>query len=240
MIKNSWGPVTQLSFMPKLFPLNCYLIENEDGITLIDACMPFVAKGIHEAIESTGKPLTRILLTHAHEDHLGAVPFLKTKYPQAKIGISGREAAILRGDRSLLPHEPQTPLKGGVPKKALFVPDFLISDNDRIDSLIAVSSPGHSPGHLAFLETISNTLIAGDAFQAKGGFAVSGHLKWKFPFPALATWHAPTAIDSARKLLELNSSVLLVGHGPALIQPARTVQLAIDEAQRRLDGRKSR
>ncbi|WP_239617544.1 MBL fold metallo-hydrolase [Cohnella mopanensis] len=239
MRKTTWGTVTQLIFMPRLFPLNCYLVEEEDGITLIDACMPFVAKGIHKAIQATGKPLARILITHAHEDHIGAVPYLKEKYPHARIGMSSREAAILSGNRSLLPHEPQTPLKGGLPKKALFAPDFLIEDNDRVASLIAVSSPGHSPGHLAFLEPGSQTLIAGDAFQTKGGFAVSGHVKWAFPFPALATWHAPTAIETAKKLLLLNPTVLVVGHGPALIQPSVSIKRAIADAQLRVNGGKA-
>ncbi|MCD9023130.1 MBL fold metallo-hydrolase [Cohnella silvisoli] len=239
MVKTTWGPVTQLNFLPRLFPMNCYLIEEDDGITLIDACMPFVAKGILTAIEATGKPLSRILLTHAHDDHIGAVPFLKQKFPDVQIGISRRDASILKGDRSLLSQEAQTPIKGAIPKKALFSPDFLIDDNDRIGSLVAVASPGHTPGHFAFLETTSNTLIAGDAFQTKGGLAVSGHMKWSFPFPAMATWHTPTAIESARKLLNLNPSVLVVGHGYALHQPADAIDRAINEAEKQLSRRKS-
>ncbi|WP_373232849.1 MBL fold metallo-hydrolase [Cohnella sp.] len=239
MNKTSWGPVTQLIFMPKLFPLNCYLIEDDSGVTLIDTCMHFVAKGIFAAIQATEKPLTRILLTHAHDDHIGAIPFLKEKFPQVKIGISRRDAAILKGDHTLLPHEAQTPLKGGIPKKALFSPDFLIEDQDRIGSLVAIASPGHTPGHLAYLETTSNTLIAGDAFQTQGGLAVSGHMKWKFPFPAFATWHTPTAITSAQRLLELNPAVLVVGHGPALLLPSSSISLAISEAREHLNRRKS-
>ncbi|BBI34840.1 MBL fold metallo-hydrolase [Cohnella abietis] len=240
MNKTTLGPLTQLIFMPRLFPLNCYLIEDEQGITLIDACMPFLAKGIHEAIKATGKPLTRILLTHVHGDHIGAVPYLKEKYPSAQIGISSRDAAILNGDHSLLPHEAQTPIKGDLPKKAPFAPDFLIEDNDQIGSIIAVASPGHTPGHFAYLEQISNTLIAGDAFQSKGGFAVSGTLKWAFPFPAMATWHAPTAIASAKKLMSLKPSALVVGHGPALLQPVNMMKHAIDEAEQRIIRRSNR
>jgi glyoxylase-like metal-dependent hydrolase (beta-lactamase superfamily II) len=240
MNKTTWGPVTQLIFMPKIFPFNCYLVEEDEGITLIDACMPFVAKSIYSAIQTTGKPLRRILLTHAHDDHIGAVPFLKEKFPEAKIGISRRDAAILNGDHSLLPNEAQTPLKGGIPKKALFTPDFLIEDQERIGSFVAIASPGHTPGHLAYLETTSNTLIAGDAFQTRGGLAVSGHMKWKFPFPAMATWHTPTAVASAKKLLDLNAEVLVVGHGPALLRPAAPLSRAISEAEQRLNRRKSR
>src|SRR5690606_21840696 len=156
------------------------------------------AKGIHTAINATGKPLKRILLTHTHEDHIGAIPYLKQRFPHVKIGMSAREEAILQGDHSVLPHEAQTPLKGGMPKKPFFSPDFLIEDNDQIGSLIAIATPGHSPGHLSYLDTTTQTLFAGDSFQTKGGIAVSGHMKWTFPFPAMATWHTPTAIASAR------------------------------------------
>ncbi|WP_372635873.1 MBL fold metallo-hydrolase [Cohnella sp.] len=237
MKTTTWGNVSQLIFMPRLFPLNAYLVEEENGVTLIDACMPFVAKRIRSAIESTGKPLARILLTHAHEDHIGAVPYLKTAYPDAQIGISRRDAALLRGDRSLLPGEAQTPIKGGVPKRAPFEPDFLFEDGERIGSLVAIATPGHTPGHFSFLETGSKALIAGDAFQTKGGFAVSGRLQWAFPFPAMATWHAPTAIESARKVLELRPNVLAVGHGPALLQPAAAIEQAIKAAESAAAGR---
>lgn len=239
MNTTTWGPVTQLTFLPKLFPLNCYLVEDEDSVTLIDACMPFTAKKIYSAILATGKPLTRILITHAHDDHIGAVPYLKDKFPNVRIGISRRDSSILMGDHSLMPNEAQTKLKGGLPKKPPFTPDFLIDDNERIGSLVAIASPGHTPGHFAFLETISNTLIAGDAFSSKGGLVVSGHLNWSFPFPAMATWHSPTAIASARKLLELNPTVLVVGHGPALIQPQPSIHHAITKAEQRTNRRKS-
>jgi len=238
MNTTTWGRVAQLRFLPKWFPLNCFLIEEDDGLTLIDACMPFTAKGILSVIQAKGKPLKRIVLTHAHEDHIGAVPFLMKFFPEARIGISRRDAALLKGDRTLHPDEAQAPPKGGIPKKAPFEPDFLFDDGERIGSLLAVASPGHTPGHFCFLETGSRTLIAGDAFQTKGGLAVSGHLKWKFPFPAMATWHAPTAIASAQALLGLQPDVLAVGHGPALLRPATEMQRAIEAAQSAIERRK--
>jgi glyoxylase-like metal-dependent hydrolase (beta-lactamase superfamily II) len=231
MKTTEWGHVSHLQFMPKFFPMSCYLVEEDDGLTLIDACMPSMAKSIAATIEQTGKPLSRILLTHAHADHIGAVPALKLKYPNAKIGISRRDAILLKGDRSLLQNEAQSPIRGGVPKKAPFEPDFLLQDGDRVGSLVAISTPGHTPGHMAYLESRTNTLIAGDAFQTKGGLAVSGHMKLIFPFPALATWNTPTAIESARKLAALQPARLAVGHGAALDNPVPAMNAAIAAAE---------
>ncbi|MFC5471702.1 MBL fold metallo-hydrolase [Cohnella suwonensis] len=239
MLKHSWGKTTQLQFLPKLFPINCYLVEEDDGLTLIDAGMPFAAKGIEEAIRATGKPLVRMLLTHAHDDHIGAVPYLKERHPEARVGISRRDESLLRGDLSLLPGEAQTPIKGSVPKKTPFQADFLFGDGDVIGSLRAIATPGHTPGHFAFYEPEGRVLIGGDAFQSKGGFAVSGTIKWKFPFPALATWHAATAIESAVRVRELDPAVLLVGHGPAVEQPADAIDRAVRKAEKSLKERKT-
>lgn len=63
--------IFQLTFLPRLFPVNCYLVDEPDGLTLIDAALPYSAKGILKAAETIGKPITRILLTHAHQDHVG-------------------------------------------------------------------------------------------------------------------------------------------------------------------------
>lgn len=71
--------VYQLTFLPRFFPVNCYLIEEDEELTLIDAALPYSAKGILKAAEDLGKPITRILLTHAHEDHVGALDALKTE-----------------------------------------------------------------------------------------------------------------------------------------------------------------
>jgi glyoxylase-like metal-dependent hydrolase (beta-lactamase superfamily II) len=71
-----YGTVYQLTFLPRAFPINCYLVEEDTELTLIDAGMPFSSKGILKAAEKIGKPITRIVLTHGHEDHVGALALL--------------------------------------------------------------------------------------------------------------------------------------------------------------------
>lgn len=226
--------VHQLSFMPRLFPVNAYFAEERDGLTLIDAALPYSAQAILAAAARIGKPITRILLTHAHGDHIGALDRLKAALPEAEVLISARDARLLAGDRTLDPGETPSPVRGGVPKPGAVRtrPDTLLTDGDRVGSLLAVATPGHTPGSMSFLDTRTSALIAGDALQVRGGFAVSGHMQPLFPFPAMATWSPAEALRSAKRLLGLEPTLLAVGHGRMLAEPRAAMTAAIQAAER--------
>lgn len=227
----------QITFMPTLFPVNCYLVEEDDGLTLIDAAVPFSVQGILRAAKEIGKPIQKILLTHAHSDHYGALDGLKKVLTDVPVYIAQREAALLAGSRSLEPGEPETPIKGGVPKTGQIKskPDVLLKDGDRVGSLLVISSPGHTPGSISFFDTRDASLIVGDAFQVRGGVAVSGQVKPFFPFPAWATWSKQMALESARRLRSFNPSILAVGHGNLAENPTAIMDDAIIEAAKRLE-----
>ncbi|WP_407270933.1 MBL fold metallo-hydrolase [Radiobacillus sp. PE A8.2] len=226
--------VHQVSFFPRFFPVNCYLIEEEAGLTLIDAAMPFSTKKILQVAAAIGKPITRIVLTHAHGDHVGALDELKALHPDAPVYISDRDARLLAGDRSLDAAENDFPIRGGVPKHVKTKPDLLIKDGDQIGSLLAIATPGHTPGSMSFLDTRNEALIVGDAMQTKGGIAVSGQMKLTFPFPALATWNKYEAVKSVRRLLEFKPSQLAVGHGKMIDSPIKSMETAIEKAETKL------
>ena len=226
--------IYQLAFMPRLFPVNCYFVEEEDSLTLIDAAMPYSANTILKAARKMGKPITRIVLTHAHNDHIGALDTLKQMLPDAIVYISERDSRLIDGDLTLDPDEPQTPIRGGVPKEIKTRADVLLQDGDRIGSLLAIAAPGHTPGSMAFLDTRNKILLAGDAFQTRSGLAVSGQLRPWFPFPAMATWNKIKALESARKLRSCQPALLAVGHGELLKQPCMALDQAIAEAERTL------
>ncbi|NGM84070.1 MBL fold metallo-hydrolase [Paenibacillus sp. 7124] len=230
--RDSW--MLQLTWMPRLFPVNCYLVEEDKDLTLIDAGMPFSLNGILSTVQSLGKPLARIVLTHAHGDHVGALDALKKQLPEAELYISERDSALLRGDSSLRPGEPPTPVRGGVPKNITSVPDHLLHDGDQIGSLTAILTPGHTPGSMSFLDRRSGTVFAGDAFQTFRGAAVSGTVIPLFPFPAMATWNKEAALESAIKIAQLKPSLLAVGHGNLLKQPGERLSAAIAKAEAEL------
>ncbi|MFC5987266.1 MBL fold metallo-hydrolase [Marinicrinis lubricantis] len=224
----------QLSFMPRLFPVNCYLVEEQEELTLIDAALPYSSKAILKTAREIGKPITRIVLTHAHDDHIGALDRLKEELPDAKVFISRRDSKLLQGDTALEPEEPQKPIKGGVPKRVKTRPDVLLSDGDAVGSLKAVACPGHTPGSMAFYDERSGCLIVGDAFQTRGGIAVSGKMKAMFPFPAMATWDPAASVRSAKKLAKRAPALLAVGHGAVLMNPLAQMEQAITEAEQAL------
>ncbi|MCA1030905.1 MBL fold metallo-hydrolase [Bacillus timonensis] len=222
----------QLTFLPNTFPVNCYLLEEGNELTLIDAALPYSHKPIISFAEKLEKPITKIVITHAHDDHLGALDVIKQTYPNAIVYISKRDKKLLKGDKSLEQHEPQTSIKGGVPKKVKTVPDILLEEGDEVGSLVAYSSPGHTPGSMSFFDKRTRALVVGDALQTRGGVAVAGKMKWSFPFPALATWNRQVALESAIKLKELSPTLLAVGHGNVIVNPINQMDIAIREAER--------
>ncbi|MBV7506626.1 MBL fold metallo-hydrolase [Bacillus sp. sid0103] len=232
MIKN--GYLYQVTFMASVFPVNCYLVEEEDGLTLIDAALGFCTKGILKAAKTIGKPITKIVLTHAHEDHVGALDSLKEWLPEVPVYISNRDHRLMNGDRSLDSHEAQTPIKGGVPKKLKTRANILLKEGDLIGSLTAIETPGHTPGSMSFLDLRTKALIAGDALQTRGGMAVAGDIIPWFPFPAFGTWSKETALTSARKLIGYQPAVLAVGHGEMVMNPVNEMEQAIRHLERKL------
>ncbi len=209
--------------------VNCYLVVEEDGITVVDTGLPGTAQRIVRAANEAGGEIRRIALTHAHGDHVGSVEKLHEEVPTAEVLISGRDVRFLRGDKSIDPDEPQSKPRGSYPKVDI-EPTRLLSPGDRVGSLEVVASPGHTPGHVAYLDTRDRTLIAGDAFQTLGGIAVSGKIRPLFPFPGMATWDKPTAVASARQLRALDPSRLAVGHGRVIESPAAEMDRAIADA----------
>jgi glyoxylase-like metal-dependent hydrolase (beta-lactamase superfamily II) len=222
----------QLSFLPTIFPANCYLIEEENELTLIDCALPYSHKAILQTAQKIGKPITRIVLTHAHSDHIGSLDTLKESLPEALVFISKRDAKLLSGDKSLETGEENTPIRGGVPapNEIKTSPDQLVEEGDTIGSLQVMSTPGHTPGSISLYDTRNGHIIVGDAFQTRGGIAVSGDTRPWLPFPAMATWSKQVSLASAKKIRETNPTLLAAGHGKMIENPMELLNVAIQRA----------
>lgn len=206
--------------------VNAYVVPEDDGLTLVDTTMGPGVGRIEAAAEALGRPVRRIVLTHAHDDHVGGLDALVARHPDAEVLISARDARLLAGDKTLDPGEPQDKLRGGL-KGTRTTPTRTIAPGDLVGSLRAVAAPGHTPGQLAFLDERDGTLLCGDAYATVGTVATCAKPSRRFPLPGLATWHRPTALTTARELAALAPRRLAPGHGPIVEDPVAAMERAV-------------
>ncbi|MBO9533977.1 MAG: MBL fold metallo-hydrolase [Solirubrobacteraceae bacterium] len=210
--------------------INAYLVEEDDGLTLIDALQGDQSKKILEAAAKLGQPVKRILLTHAHPDHVGAVDALVAQLGESvELIVGSREARAMNEGIKLEAGEPTNGNLGKQRADSIRAakPTRLIEDGARIGSLKAVWSPGHSLGHLAYLDERDGTLYCGDVYSTIGGVATTAGPFWRFPLPGAVTWHRPTVLNSARTLAALSPKRLCPGHGKTVEDPTNAMRAAI-------------
>ncbi len=81
-------------FMLSEVKTNCYVIEHENKIILIDA--PLEIEKVITFMEETNLHLDYVLLTHTHFDHVGGLTQLKAKYPELEIYCPKDEIELIK------------------------------------------------------------------------------------------------------------------------------------------------
>src|SRR5690554_7755628 len=127
-----------------IIPIHVWIVIEEDGVTLVDAGMPMMAKGIMKFIKQLNAgPLRRILLTHGHSDHVGAVKAILTRN---KVPVYAHDIEIPYMEGELL-YPKRKKLENNLPKQ--LAQPLLESERGKLEaigSLTPYLTPGHSPG----------------------------------------------------------------------------------------------
>jgi glyoxylase-like metal-dependent hydrolase (beta-lactamase superfamily II) len=227
--------------------VNGYVVEDEGGPTLIDCGWKGddVLSALEEGLARCGyavRDLRRLLVTHFHMDHYGlAGTLLAAGVPE--LGMHPRDWQIVKiraaeGDddaivdswlaRNGLPLEPADD-DPDYERYDVAKPTRLIEDGERIGRLRALWTPGHSPGHLCFVDTVSGRTFTGDHVLDPGT-------------PHVGLWldrgRDPMGeyVASLRAVGAVETSGVLPAHGEAFPDLARRVEELLEhEAARERD-----
>jgi glyoxylase-like metal-dependent hydrolase (beta-lactamase superfamily II) len=195
---------------------NAFVLVDDD-VTLIDAGLARRYEKLSGALNSIGREITNIALTHHHFDHVGCLTRLATG--EVRIFAHPLEAEIVRGDRPTPGFAIGGPLKlvltvlrpvlfGGDPPRCRV--DREIVEGDEIPGsggLRAMHTPGHTAGHLSFLHPAKRILFVGDAATNQRQLGLP---------PRPMTEDMDEAKRTLRQIAALDFDTAVFGHGKVL------------------------
>ena len=198
-----------------------YVIEGADGVTVIDASIPNSLKRIEQQLVSIGHQLSevkRILITHAHPDHIGSLAALQ-QATNAAVYVHPNDVGAVRGENIPMPGPsqltglprliasvmPATKMAGATVQREIREGDVL---DEVLPGLTVLETFGHSPGHVSFWHPATRLLICGDVVM----HLLGTHL----PIPFVTVDMAEEK-RSLRKIAALDSDIVCFGHGEPII-----------------------
>lgn len=199
--------------------INGFIFRDDDEqVTLVDMGLKSHGPKVMSALEAIGSgpsDVTRLLLTHAHPDHAGGAAQVARATGQ-QFGIHEDDAEFARSgfgpprdntlrigalaNRLMSGRQAFEPIEVG----ETFVDGQIVPVAGGLE---VVHTPGHSPGHAAYLHRDSGVLITGDSI-----FNVRG-LRW--PIKAFCTNFVMTT-QTAERLTTLDYSTAAFTHGAEL------------------------
>lgn len=202
----------------------CYLVADEDGVTLIDAGISGQWSDLIAELAAVGRSLSDVrgvVLTHGDEDHIGFAERLRVDYG-VPVWVHEADAGRARGEgkpptgwgqvrlRPLLSFLWYAARRGGLKTTHLTeVRTFRGGETlDLPGKPRIIALPGHSPGSVAVHVPAFDALFVGDALTTRN--VLTGQ---KGPSPAPFTDEPSLAVSSLANLEGVEAHWLLPGHG---------------------------
>jgi len=204
--------------------INTYLVED----VLIDAGAKFDGRKIVRQLE--GRPLAAHALTHAHFDHQGASKRVCETF-DVPFWVPARDADAAADPRLIFERQPDAAINR-VNYKLMAGPghpvDRALHEGDVVAGFTVLDTPGHSAGHVSYWRESDRVLICGDVLTnmdtTTGWPGLHEPKGYYTPDPA-------TNRRSAKRLGELEPSLVLFGHGAPLRDARKFVEFCA-----KLDG----
>lgn len=237
--------------------VNVYLLEDGDGLVLIDSGQSLVVarERLETALKSLGhnmRDIREFLVTHIHLDHYTQAVALRREFgTRVKLGIKEQKSMSLIQERSseLFSHRnallsrcgaevvmKMLQERGGSERATSDLyedPDRWLSDGEKLvlktRELRVIETPGHTRGHVVFHDEGADLLFAGDH--------VLPHITPSIGFEPAVSEHAlGDYLASLVKVGSLQDAQLLPAHGPVAPSVQERVSELISHHDMRLEA----
>lgn len=144
-----------------MYQTNCYTVQCANELWIVDT--GFDPEPLLDLVADTGLTPTKLILTHAHPDHIAGVPAVLERYPGTPVLVHEAERRWLTDanlNLSALMGKPLT----------IDAPDGTLAEGDTLtlgtSTWRVLHTPGHSPGSISLACDQVPVVIAGDALFA--------------------------------------------------------------------------
>ncbi|HEX5983532.1 MAG TPA: MBL fold metallo-hydrolase [Solirubrobacterales bacterium] len=200
----------------KEFPaptINVYLAED----VLVDAGRTWDRRRIFAELE--GREISMLALTHVHPDHQGVAKDV-CEARGVPLACHAEDVDAMEGRRPVQEASRSNPvnrLVASIWQGPPYEVDRVLQEGDEVAGFRVVHTPGHSRGHVVYFRESDRVAICGDVIRNMS--YATGLPGIKEP-PPVFTYDMEENRRSIRKLAELEPSLILPGHGPAVTDMA--------------------